>query len=1230
MAYDGTLKFDTAIDAGGFQKGIDGIGSIAAKGMQATGAILMGAASAIGAMGAAAVKVGADFEGAMSKVEAISGATGSDLEALTNKAKEMGASTKFSATESANAFEYMAMAGWKTGDMLNGIEGIMNLAAASGEDLATTSDIVTDALTAFGMTAGDATHFADVLATASSNANTNVGMMGETFKYVAPVAGALGYTAEDTAVAIGLMANAGIKSSQAGTSLRSMMSRLTKPTKEVQVAMDALGVSLTNSDGTMKTLNRVMLDLREGFAGLSEAEAAQMASSLAGQEAMSGLLAIVNASDEDFNKLSRSVSYASIDIDGITEAVKKSGVEWEKYSDQAFAAGNFLDGVIDDIVYNLTEAGTSVEELQEYLQSEWEMSAEDAARAIDTVASSLDNTTGSAERMAQTMNDNLQGQITILKSGLEGLGVSLYESVQTPLKDIAIEAQGMVRQLQDGFNESGLEGMVTAFGDILAQIVERVAGAAPDLIDAAVGLVGSFCESLKSSPSIGDAASGLITTLVTGLFSCADDIWTTAIVLAGKMADGLAEGAPQMARAAARCMGDIIECLREWAPDFIDAGKRIIEGIIQGIGEEFPSLGAFLGGLFEGFTSTLEPILGGVISVVQGIFDSLAGADPAVMEALGKGLGTIAAAIITMSAAKAAAGNIKMAVSAISSFAGHIKTAVGVVPKLVEGFQLLSGGAGTFSEVLALEFPKVAAAFSKMGSMFSVVKSVIVSIGPTVAGIAGVIGGSIMAVTSFFDMLQDGFSWVKEALMVVGVALAAVGAVILGAPAAVAAAVAGIVAAVATLIVVIKDHWDQIAEFFTGIGTSIVEFFAGIPGAVGGVVDSIVESFAGLPGKIGTWLVEVVNGIITWGAEMLTAAGQAASDIISGVVDFFAGLPDQIAYWLGYAIGTVIKWGIDLYTWVTTEIPNIIQSVVNFFALLPGKVWTWLVDTVNRVIQWGINLKNTAETWVTNTINSVVNFFSTLPGKVWTWLVDTVNRAVQWGINLLSAASTAAQDAVNKVTEWFSQLPGKVWSWLSNTISKVTQFGSDMGSKASEAAKGFVTKLTDGLAGLPGQMASIGSNIVNGIWSGISDGWNWLIGKVKGLANSLYEGAKDALGINSPSRVFALEVGQWIPPGIGVGIDKAMPDLHRQVDAEMLELAGRMQTAVAIETGGITVRTKASAEHRANTEYPQGGGDTYIDQHVEQENNYHVPVVTPSETSRANREAARNLLGGVK
>lgn len=280
---------------------------MAGKGLKATTEILTGAGAAISAMATAAVKAGSDFEGAMSKVAAISGATGSDLEALTDKAKEMGASTKFSATESANAFEYMAMAGWKTTDMLNGIEGIMNLAAASGEDLATTSDIVTDALMDFGMTAADSTHFADILAQASSNANTNVSYMGETFKDVAPIAGALGYSAEDAAMAIGLMASAGIEGSQAGTALRSTMSSLAEPTDEVQAVMDALGISLTDEQGKMKSLNEIITDLRDGFSGLSEAEAVQMASSLGGQEAMAGLLAIVGASEEDFNKLQSSI-----------------------------------------------------------------------------------------------------------------------------------------------------------------------------------------------------------------------------------------------------------------------------------------------------------------------------------------------------------------------------------------------------------------------------------------------------------------------------------------------------------------------------------------------------------------------------------------------------------------------------------------------------------------------------------------------------------------------------------------------------------------------------------------------------------------------------------------------------------------------------------------------------------------------------------------------------------
>ncbi len=1148
MASDGTLKFDTLIDSSGFQKGISSIGEIAQKGLKATSDILKGSMTAIAGLGGAAIKIGSDFESGMSKVAAISGASGQELEKLTEKAKEMGSTTKFSATESAAAFEYMAMAGWKTEDMLNGIEGIMSLAAASGEDLATTSDIVTDALTAFGMKASDAGHFSDVLAQASSNANTNVGMMGETFKYVAPVAGALGYTAEDTALAIGLMANAGIKGSSAGTALRSMMSRLTKPTKEVQSAMNRLGISLTDDNGKMKSLNEVMTDLRNGFNGLSEAEAAELASSLAGQEAMSGLLAIVNASDDDFKKLERSI-------------------------------------------YNCD---------------------------------------GAAARMAETMSDNLQGQITILKSGVEGLAISLYENMQAPCMEIVKTAQEMIQELQESFNDGGLDSLVTTFGSILSRIVESVANAAPDLINAATSLVSSFCDSLKSSPSIGDAASSLITALVTGFFSCADDIWTTAIVLAGKMADGLAEGAPQIAQAAARCAGDIVECIIDWAPDFIDAGKRIIEGIIQGISEEFPSLGAFLSGLFEGFTSTLEPILSGVVSIAEGIFGALSEADPATLEALGKAIGTIAAAMVTMHTAKAAAANIKGVVTAINSLSGGIKAAIGVVPKLVEGFQLLSGGAGTFSEVLALEFPKLAGIISKIGSVFSTVKSVIASIGSTVGGVAAIIGGAIMAITNFFDMLKNGFSWLKEILMVIGIAIAAVGAVILGAPALVAAVVAGIVAAVASLVVVIKDHWTQIVDFFKNLGSAIADFFKSIPGTVKNLVDQVVTFFSELPGRISTWLTDTISKVKAWGAEMLASAIETASNFINNIITFICELPNKIAYWLGYAIGTVIKWGIDLYNWVTTEVPRIIDEIVTFFSELPGKIWTWLVDTVNKVIQWGINLYNTASTWVTNTINAVVQFFSELPGKVWNWLVSTVNKVIQWGTNLLAAASSAAQNAINKVVEWFQQLPGKIWTWLTNTITKVIQFGADLKAKATAAAQGFVTNLVDGVKSLPDKFKEIGSNIVTGIWNGISSGWNWLVDKVKSLADSLFQGAKDALGIESPSKVFAQEVGRWIPPGIGVGMEKAMPDLQNQVDSEMEELASRMQTAVAIETGGITVRTRAKAEHDADTDYPKGGGDTYIDQHIEQENNYHVPVVSPAEASKAQREAARKLLGGVK
>lgn len=251
-----------------------------------------------------------DFEAAMSQVQAISGSTQSDLTRLTAKAKEMGATTKFTAAESAEAFNYMAMAGWNAEQMMGGIEGILNLAAASGEDLGTTSDIVTDALTAFGLKASDATHFSDVLAQASSSANTDVGMMGETFKYVASMAGSLSYSIEDVALMTGLMANSGIKSTQAGTSLNSVLTRLATNSSGAADAIAALGVNFYDSAGNARPLGTVMGELREATKGMNQEQKSNLANTVAGMEAQKGLLAILNASEEDYNKLADAISNA--------------------------------------------------------------------------------------------------------------------------------------------------------------------------------------------------------------------------------------------------------------------------------------------------------------------------------------------------------------------------------------------------------------------------------------------------------------------------------------------------------------------------------------------------------------------------------------------------------------------------------------------------------------------------------------------------------------------------------------------------------------------------------------------------------------------------------------------------------------------------------------------------------------------------------------------------------
>ena len=487
------------------------------------------ASAAVTGLGVAAVKTAADFDSAMANVAAISGATGDDLQALRDKAREMGEKTKFSASEAADAMSYMAMAGWKTGDMLSGIEGIMHLAAASGEDLATTSDIVTDALTAFGLTAEDSAHFADILAAASSNANTNVSMMGETFKYCAPVAGALGYSAEDVAEAIGLMGNAGIKSTQAGTALRTMMTKLQGELKLSGEALGEVTIQTANADGSMRELSDILADCRTAFSKMSESEAAAAAETLVGKNAMSGFLALMNSAPGD----------------------------------------------------------------------------------IDKLRNAIDNCDGSAENIAAIMQDNLNGQLTILKSQLEELAISFGEMLMPVIRKVVTAVQGFVAKLNN-MDEAQRKTIITiglviaALGPflvILGTVISTVGKSMKAYASATKGIK-KLMVAVKSGTGIfgklGTALGGIsapvlaIVAVIAVLVAAFTHLWKTN--------DGFRENI-------IATWTQIKETVNNFCQGIVDR--------LNSLGFEFSSITEVLKAVWDGFCNLLGPVFEGAFRFIS-------------------------------------------------------------------------------------------------------------------------------------------------------------------------------------------------------------------------------------------------------------------------------------------------------------------------------------------------------------------------------------------------------------------------------------------------------------------------------------------------------------------------------------------------------------------------------------------------------------------------------------
>ena len=575
----------------------------------------MPATAAVVGLGAAAVKTAADFDSGMSKVAAISGATGDDLQALRDKAREMGSKTKFSASEAAEAMEYMAMAGWKTTDMLGGIEGIMNLAAASGESLATTSDIVTDALTAFGLKADDAGHFSDVLAAASSNANTNVSMMGETFKYAAPIAGALGFSVEDTAEAIGLMANAGIKGSQAGTSLRTIMNNLAGEVKICGSALGEVTIQTTNADGSMRELSDILADCRGAFSQLSESEQAAAAEALVGKNAMSGFLALMNAAPEDIDKLS----------------------------------------------------------------------------------SAIENCDGKSAEMAATMQDNLAGQLTILKSQLEELAISFGEILMPAIRSIVSGIQGFVDKL-NSMDETTKKVIVTialivaAIGPVLIvvgkvisavgtimTIVPKVAAA----IKAVKGAFAGLNAVMAANPII------LVIAAIAALVAAFIYLWNTSDEFRQFWIDlweNIKEVAIAVWEAISTFFSQAWEAIKSTAETVWNGIKDFFTGLWEGITTLFTTvvtaIATFLSSAWTGIQTTATTVWNAIKGFIDGIWNGIKTTITSVATAIGSAVSNawngIKNTVTNLSngaktAATTAFNNMK---SAISSTVSNITSAI--------------------------------------------------------------------------------------------------------------------------------------------------------------------------------------------------------------------------------------------------------------------------------------------------------------------------------------------------------------------------------------------------------------------------------------------------------------------------------------------------------------------------------------------------------------------------
>lgn len=404
----------------------------------------------------------------------------------------------------------------------------------------------------------------------------------------------------------------------------------------------------------------------------------------------------------------------------------------------------------------------------------------------------------------------------------------------------------------------------------------------------------------------------------------------------------------------------------------------------------------------------------------------------------------------------------------------------------------------------------------------------------------------------------------------------------------------------------IKNNWTTLLTFLINPFAGLFKYFYENNSKFREFVDNAITAIKELPTKVSESFSQWRDDMLEHWELVKMEWEEKIQNIIESVVNFFNTLPERIGYALGYVLGTIVKWALSVWNYITVKIPEIIESIVTFFSELPSKIWEWLLNTYTNVTTWASDMLTKANELGSNFVNTLITFFSQLPAKIWTWLVNTIAKITTWAANMKAKAIEAASGFINSAISYISQLPSKVWEWLVNTITKLNQWREDMKQKGKEAIEGLINKVIEGAQSIPEKMMSIGKNIVDGVWQGIQNAKDQFFDNVKGFFSGLVDGAKSALGIHSPSKVFANEVGKWIPKGLAVGIDANADSALKSMKNLSAELVGTARNGLA------------SSSARLNTSGSTGGVV----------NNFYQTNNSPKALSRLEiYRQSKNLLG---